>query len=201
MDYNGRLGIAGDLWRERFAYRVYAAFSVRTHHNYWYATGLYDAAEQTLLAAAYTLHPEQRRQTVTSFHGEAEFHPVSSLRMELGIHSYLYDDDPDFSNGAPSFEGNFGIRYAVKRVSFGVSVSGQTARKWTLLYTDTLGAEGKDTFKAPATLDLQASFDWKVSKLVGIFAEGENLLNHRLYRFPWYPEYGANFTVGVKLAF
>lgn len=201
VDYDGRLGIRGDLWRERFAYRVYAAFSVRRNHNYWYATGLYDAAEQKLVAAACTLHPEQLRQTVTSFHGEAEFHPVSSLRMELGIHGYLYNDGSDFQNGAPAFEGNFSIRYAVKQVSFGVSVAGQTARKWTLLYTDTLGAEGKDTFKAHATLNLKASFDWKVSRLVGIFAEGDNLLNHRLYRYPWYPEYGANFTVGVKLAF
>ena len=155
------------------------------------------------MEAACTLHPVQLRQTVTSFHGEAEFHPVSSLRMELGLHAYLYNDAPDFHSGEPAFQGNFGIRYAVKRVSFGVSVSGQTARKWTLLCTDPDAADiaTKTTFEAPATLDLQAVFDWRISNLVGIFAEGRNLLNHRLYRFPWHPEYGANCTVGVKLSF
>ncbi len=201
VDYNSRLGIRGDLWRNRFSYRLYAAFSVRDHHNYWYATGLYDAAEQTVLAATYTLNPRQARQTVTSFHGEAEFHPVSSLRMKLGVHGYLYNDELDFGNGAPSFEADFSIRYAVKRVSFEASLSGQTAREWTLLYTDTLGAEGKSTFEAPATMNLRVAFDWKVTGRIGLFVEGDNLLNHRLYRYPWYPEYGANFTAGIKLAF
>ena len=202
VDYDSRLGISGDLWRERFVYRLYAAFSVHRNHNYWYATGLYDAEQQQLVAAACSLHPAQLRQTVTSFHGEIDFHPVSSLRMELGLHACLYNDDPDFDNGEPALKGNFGIRYAMKQVSFGISLSGQTARKWTLRYTDIVsGDTGKQTFEAPASLDLQVMFDWRISKLIGIFAEGGNLLNRRLYRFPWYPEYGANCTVGVKFTF
>ena len=42
------------------------------------------------------------------------------------------------------------------------------------------------------------NFDWKVSGRVTLFAEGRNLVNRRLYEYPWYPELGANFTVGVK---
>ena len=30
---------------------------------------------------------------------------------------------------------------------------------------------------------------------------GRNLVNRRLYEYPWYPELGANFTVGVKANF
>ena len=44
-------------------------------------------------------------------------------------------------------------------------------------------------------------FDWRISSRVAIFAEGRNLLDRRLYEYPWYPEYGANCTVGVKLNF
>lgn len=201
VDYNGRLGIRGDLWRNRFSYRVYAAFSIHDYHNYWYATGLYDPGEQRILAAACSLEPLQARQTVASFHGEAEFQPISSLRMKLGAHGYLYNDDPDFGNGAPSFEADFSIRYAVKRISIEAALSGQTARKWTLLCTDTLGTEGKSAFKAPATMNLRVAFDWKITGRLGLFAEGDNLLNQRLYRYPWYPEYGANFTAGIKFAF
>ena len=36
---------------------------------------------------------------------------------------------------------------------------------------------------------------------VTLFAEGRNLVNRRLYEYPWYPELGANFTVGVKANF
>ena len=32
-------------------------------------------------------------------------------------------------------------------------------------------------------------------------AEGRNLINRRLYEYPWYPELGANFTVGIKANF
>lgn len=51
------------------------------------------------------------------------------------------------------------------------------------------------------TWSLRAFFDWRISDRIGIFAEGDNLLNKRQYRYPLYPEYGANFTAGVKLAF
>lgn len=49
--------------------------------------------------------------------------------------------------------------------------------------------------------DLRVNFDWKVSGRITLFAEGRNLINRRLYQYPWYPEYGANFTVGVKANF
>lgn len=136
VDYNGRLGISGDVWRERFAYRIYAALSIRDRHDYWYASELYDPTLGKPLVAAVALQPVLGRQTVTSFHGEAEFQPVSTLRMELGVHGYLYHDDLDYGNGAPSFEGNFGIRYSGKRVSFGVSASVQSARQWTVFRVD-----------------------------------------------------------------
>lgn len=209
VDYNGRLGICGDVWRERFAYRLYAAFSIRDRHDYWYASELYDSAHDETLAAAVALRPALGRQTVASLHGEAEFRPVSTLHMELGVHGYLYHDERDYDNGAPSFEGNFGIRYAAKRVSFGVSASMQTARQWTVFRADAGTAAGDDVsaagersrFEVPLTFGLRAFFDWRISDRIGVFAEGDNLLNKRQYRYPFYPEYGANFTAGVKLAF
>ncbi len=209
VDYNGRLGICGDVWRERFAYRVYVACSIRDRHAYWYASELYDPASDEPLVAAVALQPALGQQTATSFHGEAEFRPVSALRMELGVHGYLYHDDLDYGNGAPSFEGSFGIRYAGKRISFGVTASMQTVRQWTLFRVDAPGVptdEGvyageKTHFEAPATWGLQAFFDWRISDRIGIFAEGDNLLNKRQYCYPFYREYGANFTAGVKLAF
>lgn len=53
----------------------------------------------------------------------------------------------------------------------------------------------------PFAADLRVNFDWKVSGRITLFAEGRNLINRRLYQYPWYPEYGANFTVGVKANF
>ena len=84
----------------------------------------------------------------------------------------------------------------------------QSARKWSAVFenTGTETAPGEpvmqyDTFEAPFAVDLRVNFDWKVSGRVTLFAEGRNLINRRLYEYPFYPEYGANFTVGVKANF
>lgn len=41
VDYNGRFGIGGSIWRGKFDYRVYAGFSVRDNHPYWYVSDNY----------------------------------------------------------------------------------------------------------------------------------------------------------------
>jgi len=48
---------------------------------------------------------------------------------------------------------------------------------------------------------LRFNSGWKVPGRVTPFAGGRNLINRRLYEYPFYPEYGANFTVGVKANF
>ena len=63
------------------------------------------------------------------------------------------------------------------------------------------GAESFGSVEVPFAADLRVNFDWKVSGRITLFAEGRNLINRRLYQYPWYPEYGANFTVGVKANF
>lgn len=145
------------------------------------------------------------RQTVTSFNGEIEFRPVSALKFDLGVHGYLYNDETDLKNGAPSFAGNVGVAYEGRKVSFGMKALMQGVRRWTVIdlsaTTDASEPVCGPSFEAPFGVDLRVNFDWKVSGRVTLFAEGRNLVNRRLYEYPWYPELGANFTVGVKANF
>lgn len=153
--------------------------------------------------------PGTGRQTVLSFNGEVTWRPVSSFRTELGVHGYIYnDDETKLHNGAPSFDGSLSAHYDGRKISFGAGVYLQSARKWSAVFenTGTETAPGEpvmqyDTFEAPFAVDLRVNFDWKVSGRVTLFAEGRNLINRRLYEYPFYPEYGANFTVGVKANF
>ena len=92
VDYNGRFGIGGSIWRGKFDYRVYAGFSVRDNHPYWYVSDNYAIdGEKTAVAGA--MRPALARQTVLSFNGEVTWRPVSSFRTELGVHGYIYNDD------------------------------------------------------------------------------------------------------------
>lgn len=201
VDYNGRFGIGGTCWHERFDYRLYAAFSVHDNHIYWYGTGVYDPEAERFVAAALDMRPVQARQTVTSFHGEMDLRPASRLVISAGAHGYLYNNDSWLGDGSPAFEANLGLRYSGRKIAFGVSAAVQSERTWSLCDFGTEGEVYSEPYKVPWTVDVRAQFDWKVSGSTTIFAEGFNLANSRLCRYPWYREYGIGFTVGVKLAF
>ena len=155
------------------------------------------------LAAGLTMLPSMARQTVLSFNGEVTWRPASSFRTELGVHGYIYnDDETKLHNGAPAFDGNFSAHYDGRKISFGAGIWLQSTRKWSDYQLDAAsGAESFGSVEVPFAADLRVNFDWKVSGRITLFAEGRNLINRRLYQYPWYPEYGANFTVGVKANF
>lgn len=214
VDYNGRFGIGGSIWRGKFDYRVYAGFSIRDNHLYWACLDKFNAQTGEWVIAAAPMYPEQARQTVLSFNGEITWRPVSSFRTELGVHGYIYnDDETKLHNGAPAFDGNLSVHYDGRKISFGAGVYLQSVRKWSCVSLKSLTGEaifnGDDwgvsapfnSFEAPFAVDLRVNIDWKVSGRVTLFAEGRNLINRCLYEYPWYPEYGANFTVGVKANF
>lgn len=197
VDYNGRFGIGGELWREKFNYRAYVEFSIRDNHTYWYNTAYSDT---------YTaLYPEVAlaRQTVTSFNGEAEYRPIGPLRMTLGVHGYLYNNETPYHDGSSSFEGDFSLRYQGRKIAFGAGVAVRTSREWTLININgqSSSEEERSSFEAPFAADVRVDFEWRVSRRVSVFAEGRNLANARLYEYAWYPEYGASFTLGVKANF
>ena len=54
---------------------------------------------------------------------------------------------------------------------------------------------------APASVDLRLYADWHITRNCTVFAEGNNLLNMQMYRWVFYREMGASFTVGVKAQF
>ena len=201
VDYNGRFGIGGSIWRGKFDYRAYAGFSIRDNHLYWYSADVVQGSD--ILAAGLTMLPSMARQPVLSFNGEVTWRPASSFRTELGVHGYIYnDDETKLHNGAPAFDGNFSAHYDGRKISFGAGIWLQSTRKWSDYQLDAAsGAESFGSVEVPFAADLRVNFDWKVSGRITLFAEGRNLINRRLYQYPWYPEYGANFTVGVKANF
>lgn len=202
VDYNFRAGLGGSLWRNRFTYRVYAGFSVQDNRLFWATLLERSGAAGEYETFASTFIPQLGRQTVTSFNGEIEYRPISSLRFDLGVHGRFYNKECDWANGEASFVGNIGVDYTGRKISFGIEARMESERSWTTLdYMFVDEARYLPVFKAPFTVDLRAHFDWRVSHRVTLFAEGRNLADRRLYDFARYPELGANFTVGVKANF
>lgn len=202
--YNIRFGVGGSLWENRFNYRLYAGFSIRENQVYWYSIrNVYGQGANEAEPEPVSFLAERARQTVTSFNGEAEYRPLSSLLVTLGVHGYIYNDSSSLGNGSPVFEGNLGVKYDGRKFAFGVEGLLQSTRKWTTVYNRwaSIVTNEMQTFEAPLAVDLRLHFDWKVSAHMALFVEGRNLANARLYRYAWMPEYGAAFTVGVKAHF
>lgn len=192
--YDLRLGAEGSSTDRRFSYRVYASAGIRENQLFWYAS-FDDRAGGTPIFGGFGFG--QGRQRVVSLNGEAEFRPVAPLGMTLGLHGYLYDDDCPYAHGMAPFEGRFAIRYGGRKFSVGASVDLLGRRSWTVE-----GARlGSDTFDAPFSADVGVDFDWRVTPGFSLFAEGYNLACMKLYRYAFYPEYGAGFVAGVKFVF
>ena len=205
VDYNIRLGLGGALWRNRFDYRVYVAFSIHDNHLYWTGDSFADG-QRTWFSGFLT--PVLSRQTVASLHGEAIYRPVSQLQIDLGLHGYLYNDEAQriygkrttLGNGDPQFRGHAAVRYRGRKIACGLTARAESRRSWSLFTAQ--GEEvAYDRFTAPFCVDLGVDFEWKISGRVSFFAEGRNLLDRRLYVIPWYPEYRVNCTVGAKVQF
>lgn len=228
VDYNGRVGIGGSLWNDRFDYRAYASFSVHDNHVFWYGTTYLsypnplpevpETDKEDYRPSCYfsgVLQPLQARQTVTSFHGEAVWRPIGALRIDAGLHGYIYNDDGvwfeqrrvSLGNGEPAFRADVGLRYEGRKIAFGVKSLFESPRKWTSIVEERMQDVPEtverrfELFTAPFAVDLRVDFEWRVARRIALFAEGRNLLNRKLYEYPWYRESGAMFTVGVRANF
>ena len=138
---------------------------------------------------------------MTSFNGEIEYRPISSLRFDLGIHGYFYNKETEWANGEASFKGNFGAAYSGRRISFGVEALLLGERSWTTFAGLYGGNQPLSDFVAPFAVDLRAHFDWRISHRVTFFVEGRNLANQRLYEYARYREPGIHFLAGIKANF
>ena len=211
VDYNGRFGLNGTLWNNRFSYRAYAGLTIHDNHVYWMAFRDIrdDGAGKRSETFTGLFSPYMGRQTVTSFNGEIEYRPLNVLKFDLGVHGYAYNDEQKWSSEAPAFTANFGACYEGRKIGFGVEAVMQNARTWNTFDVEVIsGSDGSaevsnrfSRVEIPLSVDLRVDFDWKISNRITFFAEGRNLINQRLYEYLWYPELGARFTAGIKANF
>lgn len=96
----------------------------------------------------------------------------------------------------PMFKGSAEFNYNWnKRIYAGVTVEGQTARKFAQecpLY---------DAIKVPGWVDLGVNAEFKATQKLSVWAKGGNLLCQTIQRDVFYAEKGLYFTLGVCLNF
>ena len=201
--YNVRFGVSGHSANSKFAYRFYASMSFMNNALYWYNINqiFFDVTTA--------------KRNIWSLCGAIDYKPISQLLLTAQIKGSLYDNfaklgDYSVAGAMPDIEAMFKIRYSHKKFTLGLSAELYGATQWTCVQDYALfDLEGESTrmepttFNARTSLNLSAYADWHVKQTCTIFVEGNNLLGNVLpmYRWAFYQDMGASFTVGVKVQF
>ena len=193
--WNVRFGVSGHSASSKFAYRFYANMSFMKNALYWYNIN------QIFFGV------ESAKRNIWSLCGAVDYKPISQLLLTAEVKGSLYTNFANVKDALPDVEALLKARYTHKKITLGLSAELYGSTKWTYVQDYTLFGltEQVNTgeFNAPVSLDLSLYADWHVSKTCTVYAEGNNLLGDVLptYRWAFYREMGASFTVGVKVQF
>ena len=84
----------------------------------------------------------------------------------------------------------------------GVDVYGPRDFDILFMYTDGASASaGLGRTHVDMQFDVYFGAEYNISKRIGVFLEGRNLANQRIYRYNQYRDLGINMLAGVKLQF
>lgn len=203
IDYAARGGLKGSFGRDRFAYRLYADFTLRKNHIYQTLMEVDEKLPEGYNAGY--MVPIRARLMWFGLGGELTYRPTTALTFEASALLRSFDEDTDLPVGESELTAELGVRYAGRKFRFGVRGVLASERAWGIwpqvisLATDANPATGR--FEVPLAVDVQADFEWIASSSMTLFVEGRNLANQDIYRFAGFREYGINALVGVRMIF
>ena len=187
MQYNARVGFAGNVAGDRLAYRVILGLSLAEKDIFWYAQdymwfGVENGRRNTLYADA-----------------ELTYRPVNNFILTVGATGRTFSMKSPLDNHIPKFEGRARAEYNYRKWTFGVKADMAGVSYWT----NKIGENNADwhTFKKSFSTDLTACVEWNYRSDIGFYLEGRNLLNRPLYPFAYYNTYGLSGVFGVKVQF
>lgn len=195
--YNVRFGISGHSANSKFAYRFYANMSFMKNAVYWYNIN------QMFFGL------ESASRNIWSLCGAVDYKPISQLLITAQVKGSLYTNFASVEDAMPNVEALVRARYTHKKFTVGLSAELIGPTKWTCvqdysLFMPTTTVQSQTgVFKAPTSLDLSLYGDYHINKTCTVYAEVNNILGDVMpnYRWAFYREMGASFTVGVKIQF
>lgn len=202
VNYNLRAGAAGEV-NGKFRYRLTLALQWSENARYWYGMNFPEEGEENFLQFGV----KQGRRNHASVGVELGGRPTSGLLLEWNATASHYEflawiaPDAKLGGGVPALESKLKIEYACRRFKVGASAHLESVRNWTNVRMHPSLGPTYTLYHLPATVDLRCWFDWRLSKSVSLYLEGQNLGNARLYEWANYPLQGIGGVMGVKMTF
>ncbi len=207
--YDLRLGFSGNV-NSIFSYRVYGGISwlksFTAFMGYQEVSQTASGATQELTYSPLWFRPLTDDGTMSVFGAELGLHNLGGFSMKAGVewNSYDFKNFP-IAMGLPKYEADLGLAYAHKKfkVSAGAKFMGPRDFMNMTIVSSSSGSETSvaDTDRCPASVDVSAAFEYNISNNFGVFIEGRNLANQKLYPYDYYRGLGANVMLGIKAVF
>lgn len=198
ISYEARAGFSGILGGVLY-YNVYAGGGIVKNEmllKMLVALYLANDKDADLVKLDNYIYPEKKRQSL--FAGaELEANLGNGFAVTAAGRYDKYDSDiyNDEANYLPKYTASLGVSYNHRdkwHLRAGVEIRGEYE---FLTYTNQMG------YKAPAAANVTLAADYFLSERLGVFLEGENLANQKLYPLPFYRGVGIAVSAGVKLRF
>ena len=187
-NYNIALGFTGTLFSSRLSYQVYAGANFMHNAMFWYVTA-------------------PGRFGVVADHNNrifmgvgAKYLPMAGLEVDLDFYYHFDNNKSQYELAESAMRGNIRAKYTLRDWQFWINGELLGERSWSVL--PQVAGESMTTFSMPTTFDLGAGVSYRVSRIVEVFAQGQNLLNSKhIYDYAYYYKPGIGFKAGVKIDF
>ncbi|MBP3290067.1 MAG: hypothetical protein J6L75_03765 [Alistipes sp.] len=192
VQYNGRVGIGGNLGKGVFSYNLSAALSFANDHAYWYANGA-----NYLLTTAY--------QHSLRIDGGMKIRPAGWFEAELTAGVYAWENYGDYYANRPNFDAALDLRVITHELKIDINFGYAGGIKW-MTGIESTNENGEITtsygyVKTNNTFSLGLSAEWRVCERIAVFAEGRNLTGSRIYEWLNYYQNTPQGLLGVKMTF
>lgn len=217
VEYNGRVGFTGSF-SSSFSYRVYGGATI--YKDLLMPASLFSPSFDP--SEPFENGDDQFGQTFTMLSDSLTMWTVGAdlegrISGSFGIEASV--QYKGFSggfyehvSGVPNFTARLNLRYSYRdKLILNLGGTFLSARHFIELAGyylnpgpggDKNSPKGYYTFaRVKPTVDLSLSAEYRISPLIGVFVQGNNLINQKLYRFYHYPGLGINMLAGVKLSF
>lgn len=184
LDYNLSLGFNGTLFSSRFAYHIFAGASFMRDQLFWCVTdpGLFSVTTGN---------------NTRIFVGvDIEAQPVAGLKVDLDFCYHFNNYSAMYLLSEPNMRGNLSLEYTLRKWKFYAGGDMVGARSSSILKDGALSQ-----YDMPLTFDLGAGVSYRVNRMFELYANGNNLLNNKIYDYAQYYRPGIGFMLGVKMDF
>lgn len=191
---NGRIGVTGDIG-SAFSYKIFGGVTYYKNLNL-FANLFAPPLSQGNLFDFVTSDAH-----FWTAGAEIEGHPGGSFEIEAGIRYYNYTMDK-FSKAVnfPDLTGKLALKYKPGE-KFALRAGAELTGRRHFLEGPQPGETGNRINTIDPVVNLTLGMEYGVSKRLGIFIGGDNLLNQKLYPFNRYRALGINVIGGIKLQF